>query len=100
MSTQLRTWSTNALAGGTALERLTVPQVLALEFSGAFAVLALWRFALRQSSTSGRRTGIVAPFRVVAVGTVGVAGTLGLQYLAFAVESQLDLPVTTIRIAG
>jgi len=77
-------WSTNALAGGTALERLTVLQVLALEFGGAFGVLALWRFAMRQNAPSSRQAGVAVTVRVVAVGTVGVAGTLGLQYLAFA----------------
>ena len=77
-------WSTNALAGGTALERLTILQVLALEFGSAFGALALWRFAMRQNGASGRRAGFAAPVRVVTVATVGVAGTLGLQYLAFA----------------
>ncbi len=77
-------WSTNALAGGTALERLTVLQVLALEFGGAFGVLSLWRFVMCQKVPSGHRAGVPLTFRVVAVGTGGVAGTLGLQYLAFA----------------
>jgi drug/metabolite transporter (DMT)-like permease len=74
-------WSTNALAGGAALERLAVSQVLALQFSGAFLLLGAARLAQRPPAASARtRPGP----RTVVLGTVGITGTLGLQYVAFA----------------
>ena len=70
-------WSTDALAAGLALERLTVVQVLALQFGAAAAVILAARFAGR-----GSRTTLDA--HAVAVGTVGPGGTIALQYVAFA----------------
>ena len=79
-------WSTNALAGGAALERLTVVQVLALQFGGAFAVVAIARVA--GPPDHGPRPGARAA-TVAALGAVGIAGTLGLQYIAFALAPLL-----------
>jgi drug/metabolite transporter (DMT)-like permease len=70
-------WSTNALAAGMALERLTVPQVLALQFGAAAAVILAVRFA-------GRGTRATVDVRGVAVGVVGLGGAIALQYIAFA----------------
>lgn len=77
-------WSTNALAAGAALEQLTVLQVLALQFGAGTAVLGLARCA-----RSARRGRDGAPGRrltrqAVTVAVVGLAGTIALQYLAFA----------------
>jgi drug/metabolite transporter (DMT)-like permease len=66
-------WATNALAAGRALEHLSVTQVLALQFGAAAAVLL----------ATGRRIPVARP-RAVAVGVVGLAGAIALQYVAFA----------------
>ena len=73
-------WSLNAAAGGAALDHLSVLQVLALQFGGAFLVLAAAR-ALRRD-TPAKRGGIGG--RAIAIGVVGLTGTICLQYLAFA----------------
>lgn len=73
-------WSLNAAAGGAALSRLTVLQVLALQFGGAFLALALARRLGRQEKPDRG----VPRARVVAIGVVGLTGTITLQYLAFA----------------
>jgi len=67
-------WATKALAAGLALAHLSVIQVLALQFGAAAAVL----FAARRRSAPA-----VHP-RAVAVGVVGLAGAIALQYVAFA----------------
>ncbi|MGI8593136.1 MAG: DMT family transporter [Solirubrobacteraceae bacterium] len=72
-------WSLNALAGGAALAHLTVLQVLSLQFGGAFVVLAIAR-GLRP----GRTAATVRPTLVIAIGVVGLTGTIAMQYLAFA----------------
>lgn len=74
-------WSLNAAAGGAALAHLTVLQVLALQFGGAFLVLALGR-ALRGGEPATEAA--AARARVIAIGVVGLTGTITLQYLAFA----------------
>jgi drug/metabolite transporter (DMT)-like permease len=76
-------WSLNAAAGGAALEQLTVLQVLALQFAGAFAVLAGHRAKQRRAVAP-----VLAP-RTMAIGSVGLAGTIGLQYLAFGLAPLL-----------
>lgn len=78
-------WSTNALAAGAALEQLTLAQVLALQFGGAATVIALARSASRSArpGTEGVRRHVMTS-RAVAVGVVGLSGTIALQYLAFA----------------
>lgn len=77
-------WATNALAAGVALEGLTVLQVLALQFGAATAVLLAARTASRprrrRTPASHARLGP----RAVALGVVGLAGTIALQYAAFA----------------
>ena len=77
-------WATNALAAGVALERNTVLQVLALQFAAATAVLlaarSLGRHRRRRTPASHAR---LRP-RAVALGVVGLAGTIALQYAAFA----------------
>jgi len=75
-------WSTNALAAGVALEELTLAQVLALQFGTATVVLAIARTlggAKRAPAGGGPLTRWAA-----AVSVVGLAGTIALQYLAFA----------------
>jgi drug/metabolite transporter (DMT)-like permease len=73
-------WSLNAVAAGAVLDRLSVMQVLALQFSGAFCALALARAVCRHEPARRRSFGA----RVVAIGVIGLTGTIGLQYLAFA----------------
>jgi drug/metabolite transporter (DMT)-like permease len=74
-------WSLNAVAGGAALAHLTVLQVLALQFGGAFLTLLLGR-TLRRRDPDEKRS--VAWTRVIAVGVVGITGTVVLEYVAFA----------------
>jgi drug/metabolite transporter (DMT)-like permease len=73
-------WSLNAAAGGAVLVHLSVMQVLALQFGGAFVALAFTRAACRRGPA---RRGIFGG-RVIAIGVIGLTGTIGLQYLAFA----------------
>ncbi len=83
-------WSTNALAAKLALAELGVLQVLALQFGGATATLAALRVA-RSARTGGPGETVQLPsLRLpyvlggMAVGVVGLTGTISLQYLAFA----------------
>lgn len=87
-------WSTNALAAKVALAELEVVQVLVLQFGGAAATLAMLR-ALRLVGASASASGSSKNTRWpslrsldvlggVAVGVVGLTGTIFLQYLAFA----------------
>ncbi|CAA9451642.1 MAG: hypothetical protein AVDCRST_MAG58-2083 [uncultured Rubrobacteraceae bacterium] len=80
-------WSTNALAAKFALAELGVVQVLALQFGAATASLATLRVA--RSARVGEtvaRASLAWPDVLggVIVGVVGLAGTVFLQYLAFA----------------
>jgi len=74
-------WSLNAAAGGAALAELTVLQVLALQFGGAFVTLAAARALRRRDATA--RSGFPSP-RAIGIGVVGLTGTMVLQYVAFA----------------
>lgn len=83
-------WSTNALAATFALDGLGVVQVLALQFGGATATLAMLR-ALRSTPASGSIKEMqwsslrsLRFFGTMAVGIVGLTGTIVLQYVAFA----------------
>lgn len=77
-------WSTNALAAGAALDRLTLVQVLALQFSAAALVfgVARWEPARRGGRHTRHRPRLTTRGAMVAV--VGLTGTIALQYLAFA----------------
>jgi drug/metabolite transporter (DMT)-like permease len=77
-------WSTNAAAAGAALRGLTVTQVLALQFGGACATLAAARAlsSTRRGGDAAARMSLNVPVAVVAV--AGLAGTMALQYVAFA----------------
>ncbi|MDQ3252125.1 MAG: EamA/RhaT family transporter, partial [Actinomycetota bacterium] len=83
-------WSTNALAAKLALAEFGVVQVLALQFGGATVTLAALRVA-RSARTGGadetvQRPSLRLPYVLggMAVGVVGLTGTISLQYLAFA----------------
>ena len=76
-------WSLNATAGGAVLAELTVLQVLALEFGGAFILLAAVR-SIRRHDGGQAPAGHGRRARVVTIGVVGITGTIALQYLAFA----------------
>jgi drug/metabolite transporter (DMT)-like permease len=73
-------WSLNATAAGVVLERLSVPQVLVLQFGGAFASLLTARAIARPAG----RVRVSLTSRTVAIGVVGLTGTMVLQYVAFA----------------
>lgn len=73
-------WSTNALAAGAALQELSVLQVLALQFAAATAVV----LAARRVGRGAGRSPRLPSLRAGVVGVVGLAGTIALQYVAFA----------------
>jgi drug/metabolite transporter (DMT)-like permease len=84
---------TNALAPRFALAELEVVQVLALQFGGAAATLAVLRVArLARAGRSDeiarrpalRSSEVLGGVAVGVVGVVGLTGTISLQYLAFA----------------
>jgi drug/metabolite transporter (DMT)-like permease len=74
-------WSTNALAARYALAELTVAQTLLCQFAGAFVSLGAIALIDRGARPQWRES--VRP-RWIAVGTIGVVGTVTLQYAAFA----------------
>lgn len=89
-------WSTNALAAGEALDRLTVLQLLTLQYGSAAGALTLAALVMRRRvAPPGGRGAIeaepsaypgAAPGRrsaAVLVGVLGLTGTIFLQYLAF-----------------
>lgn len=73
-------WSLNAAAAGAALTHLSVLQVLALQFGGAFVTLLIAR---RVRGDPVRRSALLHP-QTLLIGAVGLAGTIVLQYVAFA----------------
>jgi len=77
-------WSTNAVAAGAALQQLTVAQVLALQFAAATGVLAIARAIEDTKRAPASEDPSPLTARAVAVSVVGLAGTIALQYLAFA----------------
>ena len=73
-------WSTNALVGKSLLANHPVSQVQFLQFAGAALVFALIRLVSREGVPAVARAGL-AP---LAVGFIGLVGTMVLQYIAFA----------------
>lgn len=73
-------WSLNAAAAGAALEHLSVLQVLALQFGGAFLTLIVAR---RVRGDAVQRSALLHP-KTLTIGVLGMAGTIALQYVAFA----------------
>jgi drug/metabolite transporter (DMT)-like permease len=80
-------WSTNALVGKSLLANHLVSQVQFLQFCGAALVFAVIHLAGRKdaapqtAAVAESATGALAP---VAVGFIGLVGTMVLQYIAFA----------------
>ncbi|TJU99875.1 MAG: DMT family transporter [Mesorhizobium sp.] len=74
-------WSTNALVGKSLLANHSVSQVQFLQFAGAALVFALIRFTSRESAPP---VGARAALLPLAVGFIGLVGTMVLQYIAFA----------------
>ncbi|MBN9218737.1 MAG: DMT family transporter [Mesorhizobium sp.] len=74
-------WSTNALVGKSLLANHPVSHVQLLQFAGAALVFALIRFAGRPGNSPGADGLTLFP---LAVGFVGLVGTMVLQYVAFA----------------
>lgn len=74
-------WSTNALVGKSLLATHPVSQVQFLQFAGAVLVFALIRFMSREEAPSVALRAALAP---LAVGLIGLVGTMVLQYVAFA----------------
>lgn len=73
-------WSANATAAGAALAHLSVLQVLALQFAGAFATLVVAR---RVRGDAVQRSALLRT-QTLALGVIGLTGTITLQYVAFA----------------
>lgn len=73
-------WSLNAAAAGAALGRLSVLQVLALQFSGALLTLIVAR---RVRGDAVHRSALLHPTTLM-IGVAGLTGTIALQYVAFA----------------
>lgn len=73
-------WSLNAAAAGVVLAHLSVLQVLALQFAGAFLAIAVAR---RVRGETVRPSALLRA-KTLVLGVVGLAGTIGLQYVAFA----------------
>ncbi|TCK22066.1 DMT family transporter [Pseudonocardia endophytica] len=73
-------WSTNAYAAGYALERMSVGWLLLVQFGTAAVVFGVLRVRARTAQAAPGRRGP----GVVAVGLVGLTGTIVLQYVAFA----------------
>ncbi|WP_119165988.1 DMT family transporter [Algihabitans albus] len=80
-------WSTNAVVAKYALVELSVPQVQALQFAGATFALWLFGFGLPR-----KRVTWPAP-RALALGALGLVGTMVFQYVAFAVG-----PIATVNL--
>lgn len=74
-------WSTNALVGKSLLATHPVSQVQFLQFAGAAMVFALIRFMSGEGSPPAAASARLAP---LAVGFIGLVGTMVLQYIAFA----------------
>ncbi|MGX5830649.1 DMT family transporter [Mesorhizobium sp. 43Arga] len=74
-------WSTNALVGKSLLANHPVSQVQFLQFAGAALVFALIRFMSREEAPLMAPGAALAP---LAVGFIGLVGTMVLQYIAFA----------------
>lgn len=93
-------WSTNAYAAGEVLARTTVLQLLTVQYGSAALVLVVARWALARcaarrrptlravadgpaDAAGGAATTRAARLAPVAVGVLGLTGTIFLQYLAF-----------------
>lgn len=74
-------WSTNALVGKSLLANHPVSQVQFLQFAGAALVFALIRFMSRETAPPVAPRAALVP---LAVGFIGLVGTMVLQYIAFA----------------
>ncbi|WP_246675229.1 DMT family transporter [Mesorhizobium sp. B2-3-4] len=74
-------WSTNALVGKSLLANHPVAQVQFLQFVGASLVFGLIRFMAREQAPPLAARATLAP---LAVGFIGLVGTMVLQYVAFA----------------
>jgi drug/metabolite transporter (DMT)-like permease len=74
-------WSTNALVGKSLLASHPVSQVQFLQFVGAALVFAAIRLMSREKATAITASTALVP---LAVGFIGLVGTMVLQYIAFA----------------
>lgn len=80
-------WATNAFAATVALDRLTVTQLLAVQYTAAALGVGAWRIATRgRRSAPAVAGGSRARVSLAAAGAgvPGLTGTIFLQYAAFA----------------
>lgn len=77
-------WATNAYAASEALIRLSVFQLLVVQFATAAVILLAARVISRAWAGDPRPGTARAGIRPLAVGVTGLTGTIILQYLAFA----------------
>jgi drug/metabolite transporter (DMT)-like permease len=82
--TAIALWSTNALAGSAALERLPVGIVVLVQCATATVVLGGVRHVRRRRAAAPVALGRADRRYVLALGGLGFAGTLVLQYVSFA----------------
>lgn len=81
-------WSTNALAGGVVLASVPLSVVVAVQFVVATITLAVFKIVRSHVGTRGRLPAKTFTrsewMAAAALGLIGLAGTMTLQYVAFA----------------
>lgn len=86
-------WATNAYAADAALARLSVFQLLTLQY-GSAAVVVLAGHAARRIRAAPARTPMAGTgLRPLVIGVIGLTGTISLQYWAFATA-----PIVTANV--
>jgi drug/metabolite transporter (DMT)-like permease len=82
--TGIALWSTNALAGSVALQRLSVGIVVLVQCATATVVLGVVRHVRRRRAAVPVALSRAQRWYVLALGGLGFGGTLVLQYVSFA----------------
>ena len=85
-------WSSNAVVGKFTLGYLAVEQIQFLQFSGAAVIF--WLLARRAPKPAGQgRSSQARPWIAMALGIIGLCGTMVFQYLAFSFG-----PITQVNL--
>lgn len=83
-------WSTNALAAKYGLAGLNVSQLLTIQFSAAAITFIFFHFAMNFDLLIFSS---LPPLKHIAIGLVGLVGTIILQYIAFGIGNILEANV-------